>query len=232
MFLTQKKIAILTLVLYWPMLLVLAHVPVPESVQNFLAYLVLTFLLWFSIKPKQKVNWRKAAPWLLLVLITGYSAADEIVQSYVGRNCDAMDVAANFSGVVFGLTLLTFLNFVPAAFIISGIVIFGMANVSKTNLADIFPVADAIFNFFSYAIFTVFWLLNMNLFLQKKLSKIKRLILTAGLPLFYLVFVRVIAFFLGREIKAEDIIAPIAAIVIVVCIDYLRIFLFIQAEQI
>ncbi len=237
----QRKISVITLVLYWPLLLVFAHIPIPESVQNadvsdkslhFLAYLVLTFLLWFSIKPGKKVDWRKAVPWFLLFFITGYGAADEIIQSYVGRNCDIMDAVTNFSGTLFGLLILTYLRFIPAALIISGMVIFGMANVSKTNIADIYPIADGIFNFFSFAIFTVFWLLNMNLIFANKLSGIKRLFFAAVFPLCFFVIVRISSLLLGRDIDKEDIILPIAAIIIVSCVSYFRILFPVQTSRV
>ena len=186
MVITQKKISILALLLYWPALLIFAHVPVPESVRSaqvsdkalhFLAYLVLTFLLWFSIRPNVKVSWRKATVWLLLFFITGYGAADEVIQSFVGRSCDAMDVVANLSGILFCLFLLTFLSFIPAALIVSGIVIFGMANIAKTDLAEVLPALYAIFSLFAYGIFTVFWLLNMDLLFKKNLAKLQWLML-------------------------------------------------------
>ena len=238
---SQRKISVISLLLYWPMLLVFAHVPIPESVQkadvsdkclHFLAYLVLTFLLWFSIKPGEKVRWNKFTPWLLLFFITGYGAADEIVQSFVGRNCDVMDAVTNFSGALFGLILLTFLRFMPAALVIAAMVIFGMANVSKTNLADIFPIIDGIFSFFSFAIFTILWLLNMNLFFPNKLSGIKRVLITAGMPLCLLILVRFSSFLLGRDIEAEDVILPIAAVLIVTGASYFKIFLPVQTERI
>ena len=240
MVLSQKKISVIALVLYWPMLLVFAHIPVPESVRSahvsdkslhFLAYLVLTFLLWFSIKPQEKVKWRKITVWLLLFGLTAYGAIDEVVQSFVGRSCDAMDIAANFSGTFFGLLVLTFLTFLPAALLISGIVIFAVANIARTNLALIFPVAYVVFHFFAYAVFTVFWLLNMNLLFRKKQAKFQWLILAAGIPICFLLIVRISSFFLGREIDAEDIIVPVAAVITVVIAGYLRISFLDRTQQ-
>jgi VanZ family protein len=229
----QRKISVISLVLYWPALIVFAHVPVPESVRSahvsdkglhFLAYLVLTFLLWFSIKPNEKVSWRKAAAWLLLLFITAYGAADEVVQSFVGRSCDALDILANSSGVIFCLLLLTFLTFVPAALAVSGIVIFGVANIARANLAEVFPIVYAIFNLLAYAIFTLFWLLNMDLLFLKKLSKGRWLALGVGLPTVFLLFVRVSSLLLSRDFTAQDIIIPLAAIMIVCAAGFWKVF--------
>jgi hypothetical protein len=229
----QRKIIIILLVLYWLVLVVFAHIPVPGVIEganvsdkglHFMAYLVLTFLLWFSIRPNEKVRWHKFSAWLLLFLITGYGAADEVVQSFIGRTFDMLDIAANFSGAFFGLLLLTFLTFLPAALIIAGIVIFGMANIARTNLAEIFPFAYGVFYFFSYAIFTLFWLLNMNFLFPKKPAKLQWLILGFGLPMCFLLIVKTSTIMLGRDIATEDIFISVAAITIITVGGYLRVF--------
>jgi VanZ family protein len=229
----QRKIIIIFLALYWVSLIFLAHIPIPESVRranvsdkslHFLAYLVLTFLLWFSIKPQQKVNWGEFPVWIILVGLTAYGAIDEVIQSFVGRTCDIFDISANLSGIVFGLLLLTFLSFRPAALFISGIVIFAVANIAKTNLSEKFPFAYGIFHFFAYGIFTIFWLLNMNLVFRRNLSKFFHFVLAASIPIIFLLFVRIVSFYLGRNFSVEDIIVPLAAIVLVTGANYLRTF--------
>jgi len=230
----QRKLAILTLVLYWPALIVLAHIPIPASVRSahvsdkslhFLAYLVLTFLLWFSLKPKDKVKWGKFKVWGVLFGLTAYGAIDEIIQSHIGRTCDIMDLAANVAGIFFCLLLLTFLSFIPAALLISGIVIFGIANVAKTNLAESFPIVYSVFHFVAYSIFTSFWIFYMNNNLPRRYKKLKWLILAVGIPLCFLVAVRISSFYLGRGIDQKDFIFPIAAILTVITARYLRLFI-------
>ncbi len=55
----RQKITIAVLVIYWIVLVILAHIPIPQMVYqarvsdkwlHFLAYLNLVFLLWFSIQ--------------------------------------------------------------------------------------------------------------------------------------------------------------------------------------
>ena len=227
---SQRKISLISLALYWPMLLVFAHIPVPDSVRSadvsdkslhYLAYLVLTFLLWFSIKPHEKVNWRKITVWLILMSLTAYGLIDEIIQSFIGRSCDIMDVVANLSGIFFALFMLTFLSFVPAALIVASIVIFIMANVARVNLAEVFPIAYGLFDLLAYSIFTVFWLLNINLLFLQKYNKFKWLLIAVGIPICFLIIVKLSSFLLGRAIDLEDIILPIAAIITVVMVGYL-----------
>jgi VanZ family protein len=234
MIVTVRKFAIISLALYWPVLVVLAHISVPDSVRraevsdkclHFLAYLVLAFLLWFAVKPDAKVNWRKISVWLIFFGLMLYGSIDEVVQSYVGRTCDAKDIAANFTGVLFALVLLTFVSFRPAALIISGTVIFAVANIAKTNLVEKFPISYGIFHFFAYIIFTSFWLMNMNLLFSNKLNATKRLILAAGVPICFLIIVKFFSSLLGRRINMEDIIVPFAAVITVVIAGYLKVFL-------
>ncbi len=233
--LIERKISLLTLALYWPALIVFAHIPVPDSVRNanvsdkslhFQAYLVLTFLVWFAVKPYEKVNWLKIPVWLIFFGLTAYGAIDEVIQGRIGRSCDAMDLATNVSGILCGLLLFTFASFIPAALLISAVVIFGISNVAKTDLSEIFPLAYSVFHFLAYSIFTVFWILNMDWIFSKKLGKLKWLIISAGIPFCFLIIVRISSFFLGRESNPEDFIVPIATIITVAVSMYLKEFFF------
>ncbi|MBN2588955.1 MAG: VanZ family protein [Sedimentisphaerales bacterium] len=226
----QRKLALLTLALYWPALIVFAHIPVPASVRganvsdkslHFQAYLVLAFLVWFSIKPQEKVNWRKLPVWLIFFCLTAYGAIDEVIQGQIGRSCDAMDLATNFVSILFSLLLLTFLSFLPAALLISGIVIFGISNVAKTDLTELFPLAYGVFYFFAYSIFTSFWILNMDLIFTKKPEKLKWLIIAVGMPICFLLMVRFSSFLLGRVSNLEYFIIPITAIITIAAARYL-----------
>ena len=87
--LRRHKAIIISLLVYWPVLFVLAHVPIPQLVReagvsdkslHFLAYLILAFLLWFAINPDRKVNWRRAGAWWILSVVVLYGVADEFFQ--------------------------------------------------------------------------------------------------------------------------------------------------------
>src|SRR4030042_647093 len=96
----RQKLTIISLLVYWPGVFILAHIPIPQLVYkaqvsdkslHFLVYLVLVFLLWFTISPDKKVNWRKAAAWWVLFVVVWYGVVDEVLQGYVGRSCDIID---------------------------------------------------------------------------------------------------------------------------------------------
>lgn len=237
---SQRKISLLTLALYWPALIVFAHIHIPKSVRDadvsdkslhFQAYLVLTFLVWFAVKPQEKVNWRKIPAWLIFFSLTAYGAIDEVIQGHIGRSCDPMDLATNVTGILCGLLLLTFMSFLPTALLISGLVIFGIANVAKTDLTDLFPLAYGVFHFFAYLIFTAFWILNMDWIFSKKLGKIKWLTRAIGFPVCFLIFVRISSFLLGRESSLEDFIVPISAIITAAAAKDLFYFLLLERAK-
>ena len=231
----RKKITIILLIIYWSVLLILAHIPIPQLIRkagvsdkslHFLAYLILTYLFWFSISPYEKVNWRKFSVWLVLIIITIYGSIDELVQKYVGRTCDAMDIAANLAGTLMGLFIFSFLTFWPSALIVTGIVIFCMTNIMRTNLVDLLPVISSMINPIAYSIFTAIWLQNMTFLFLRNALKLKFFLFAIGPPIGFLITVKIFSLILGRDFRIQDIIFSLTAIIVVVSTAYLKKFPF------
>ena len=227
----RQKLTIISLLLYWPTIFILAHIRVPQLVReahvsdkslHFLAYLVLVFLLWFTIRPDRTVNWRRAAIWWVLLVIAGYGAVDELLQGLVvGRSCDVMDFFANLIGVLAGLILFTFLTFWSALLVVTGIVIFVLTNLTQANLADLLPVTNAMFHLFAYAFFTMLWIRHIHHFLSLKDPKPKWLIVALALPTGFLLAVKLFSLISGKNFAAPDIIISAVGIATVVGITYL-----------
>jgi len=228
----QQKIAACVLALYWPALFVLAHIPIPRVVQeadvsdkslHFLAYLILTFLLWFAVSRNQKVNWRRASPWLVLSVIVVYGILDEWLQNYVaGRSCDVRDFFSDLAGALASLVLSSFLTFWPAGLIIVATFIFGITNVTRANLSDLLPVTNAMFHFFAYAILTVLWIQCMHRFLAVKTHKTKWFILALAGPAGFLIIVKLFSVTAGKDVALSDIIISFGAIAAVITLFYSR----------
>jgi len=227
----QQKIAACVLVLYWPALFVLTHIPIPHVVQeadvsdkslHFLAYLILTFLIWSAVSGDRKVKWRRAAPWLVLFVIVVYAILDEWLQIYVaGRSCDIRDFFMNLAGALAGLILSSFLTFWPAALLVVATFIFGVTNVTRANLADLLPVTNAVFHLFAYAILTVLWIQCTHLFLAVKAPKAKWLILALAGPTGFLIIVKLFSAIAGKDFVLSEIIISFGAIAAVVTVFYL-----------
>ena len=227
----QQKIAICVLVLYWPALFVLAHIPMPRLVQDadvsdkslhFLTYLVLTFLLWSAVSGNRKVKWRRAAPWLVFFVIVMYGIFDEWLQGYVaGRSCDVRDFFADTAGVLAGLILSSFFTFWPAGFLVTAAFIFGITNVTRANLADLLPVTNAVFHLVAYAVLTYLWINCMYLFSAAKAPNAKWFMLALAGPTSFLIIVRLFSIIAGKDFALYDIIISFGAIAAVVAVFYL-----------
>jgi len=187
----RQKLTIISLLVYWPGVFILAHIPIPQLVYkaqvsdkslHFLAYLVLVFLLWFAISPDKKVNWRKATVWWVLFVVVWYGVVDELLQGYVGRNCDVTDFFADLAGTLAGLILFSFFTFWPVLLVVMGTTIFALTNLTRANLAELLPITNAMFHLFAYGFFTMLWLQYIHLFLPMKAPKPKWMIAALALP--------------------------------------------------
>jgi len=228
----QQKIAACVLALYWPGLFVLTHIPIPHVVQeadvsdknlHFLAYLILTFLIWSAVSGDRKVKWRRAAPWLVLSVIVVYGILDECLQNYVaGRSCDVRDFLMDLAGTLTGLIFSSFFTFWPAGLLVAATFIFGVSNVTPENLGDLLPVTNAVFNLLAYAILTVLWIQSTNLFFAAKAPKAKWLILALAGPTGFLIIVELFSVMAGKDFALSEIIISFGAIAAVVMTFYSR----------
>ncbi len=221
----RQKLNIIALLLYWPAMFIISHIPVPQlvfkaqvsdKILHFLVYLLLIFLVWFAINPSKKVNWRKATVWWILLVVVWYGVLDEWLQSYVGRHASVMDFFANLAGVIAGLILFSFFTFWPASLIVTAATIFLLTNLAKTNPAELVPFTNAMFHLFAYAFFTALWIRYIHHYLTTKPPKLKWLIVTPALPVLLLLAVKLSAIALHRHFGLQSLVLAAAGIVITV----------------
>ena len=227
----RQKLILISLLIYWPTLFALAHIPIPKVVReagvsdkslHFIAYLILVFLLWFVISPDRKVSWRRATAWWVFFGAVCYGIIDELPQGVVaGRSCDAMDFLADLAGVLTGLILFAFLAFWPAFLVVTGITIFALTNLSRVNLGELLPVTYLIFLLFSYGFFAALWIQNIHLVSSLRAPKTKWLIVASALPMSFLVAVKLFSIVAGRDFRQRDIIIAAVGIAAVVVTTYL-----------
>ena len=227
----RQKLTIIPLLLYWPTIFILAHIPIPQLVRqahvsdkslHFLAYLILVFLLWFAISPNKKVNWRRTAVWWVLFVVSGYGVVDEWLQCYVvGRSGNIADFSANLAGTLTGLILLSFFTFLPVLLIVTGITIFLLTNLARANVADLLPVTSAVFHPFAYGFFTIVWIRNMYRSLPQKAPKPKWLMAALAMPAGLLLLVKLFSVISGRYFGVRDVILSAVGIAAVVAAIFL-----------
>lgn len=226
--LRRHKYILLILLVYWPGLFVLTHIPIPDlarqsgmsdKVMHGSAYLALVFLWWFSISPYKKVDWRRAKVWLTLAVMVWYSAFDEWLQGRIGRSVDIADFFADLGGVVFGLLILSIFSFWQSCLIISGVFIFAVTNLSTIDMFAEMPWINISFHFVGYAGFTLIWIQYMQRYIP--LVRVKWFAAALGLPVTLLAGVKLCSIGLGKPVSFIDSGTALVAISAAVIVSYL-----------
>lgn len=225
----RQKLTILALLFYWPIIFILAHIPIPQLVRragvsdkslHFLVYLILFFLLFFAVSPNKKLSLRRASCWWVFFVVVGYGVFDEWMQLYIaGRSASIMDFWANLAGVVTGLIMLSFLSFFPALLAVTAIAIFLLTNLTRANIAELMPVTNALFHLFAYGFFTMLWIWYVRPLL--KLTKAKWLIVVLALPAGLLFITKLFSMLSDRNFSPRDVCIAGAAIIAVVVANLL-----------
>ncbi len=227
---SQQKISAVSLVIYWPVIFLLTHIPIPQlvyearisdKIPHFLCYLILIFLLWYATGHENKVNWRKASVWWVFLAVVGYAIVDEWLQDYVGRNADIQDIYANLSGMVAGVIVVSIFTFWPALLIIIATTIFLLTNLAKVNPAELIPVTNAAFHLFSYMVFTLVWIKSMYRFRSANIAEPRWLTGALALPIVFLLSVKLSSVILDRNFDTREMMLCLAAILATVAAIFL-----------
>ncbi len=217
----RHKYILMCLLVYWPGLFILTHIPVPQlardsgmsdKTMHILAYLVLVFFFWHTVSPYMRVNWKKTRVWLILGAMVWYGAIDEYLQGRIGRNADVKDFLADLAGTVLGLVILTLLPFWPGALTISGIFIFSATNLSK--IAALYPQmhVNIAFHFFTYAGFTLLWIQNLHRYFRLNMRSLKWFTAALSVPMGLLLGVKLSSPLFDKEVWAVDYFTAVVAI--------------------
>ncbi len=226
--LRRHKYVLMTLLVYWPGLFILTHIPIPElarqsgmsdKTMHVLAYLALVFVWWFSISPYKKVNWQKAKVWMTLGVMVWYSAFDEWLQGCMGRSADVRDFYANLVGTIIGLVILSIFSFWPSCLIISGVFVFSVTNLSSIDLLAELPWLNIGFHFFGYAGFTLIWIQYMQRYIR--LVRVKWIAAALGAPAVLLAGVKLCSIGLGKDVSFIDSGTAVTAIAASVVVSWL-----------
>lgn len=222
--LLRRKLAILSIAIYWPALFVATHVPIPEVVDDldisdkslhFVAYFSLVFLCWGVIHPYGKVNWRNFKVWLILTVVVWYAVIDEWLQFYVGRHCDLNDFLADLCGALASLFALTWLPFWPATLLLAAMTIFVAANCVSADITQIIPITNGAFHVIAYSTFTGLWLFRLSRTTARgdRPEGVRHwLIPGLAVPVFLLTAVKAASFVLDRYFGVADVVFSLLGI--------------------
>lgn len=126
---TFSRASVWLLIVYWPILLVLMHMPLkpskpkgpfqPDKVVHVLMYGALGFLICWVLWPWWNRNRQRDLTTLVkysalaVVMVTIHGIADELTQPWTARTCDIVDLAADFIGAVLAVGLFSYLATQP-----------------------------------------------------------------------------------------------------------------------
>lgn len=223
--LRRHKSVLTALGIYWPFLFWLTHIPVPQiarqsgmndKTMHFLAYFVLTFLIWFAISPYEKVRWNRIKCWLVILAVVIYGVADELIQAKVGRSADIMDFLGDLFGVLFALGLLSFLGFWGLMLTISSVFIFVLSDMSRLMTLSQYNSWAIAFHFTAYTAFTLIWIQWLQRFSRFSPHRVDWLAVSALVPFGLLGIVVIAALIWERPLNGFH--SAIAAVGIVTAI--------------
>jgi len=217
-----RKISLFILLLYWPLIFTLTHIPLKtefliqlqasDKTLHFLVYFILSFLLYFAAEPTKKLSLKSKKFWLLFAALLFYAAADEWLQGLVGRSCDFLDFVANLTGVAAAFFLLSFLSFQPALLLFTAVSIIIITKAAQMRFIGWLSFIKPAVYFLAYAFFTIIWsrfIFTVN-FLRS--SRLKWLAASFALPLILLLAAGIFSFILANSFQLPEIICSLAAI--------------------
>lgn len=231
--LRRHKYILTALSIYWPALFIATHMPeipgwvrrsgMSDKTLHYMAYLALTSLAWLAISPYNKVNWKKAKVWGVLVVVVWYGALDEWLQGFVNRSVDIHDFYANLIGTVTSLIILSVLTFWPALLTMTAIIIFIMTNLTRAVTICQSTTINAAFYFCAYAFFALVWIQlgQKHLYLQKITPKLKWFSITLLVPASLLLIIKLASLAIGRQIYHIDTITALAGIAAAAVVSYI-----------
>jgi hypothetical protein len=227
--LRRHKYILWSLGIYWPVLFMSTHIPVPrvvnqsgmsDKLMHLLAYMTLTFFVWLAISPYEKVRWNRAKVWILLAVVVWYGAFDEWTQGYVGRQTDIVDFCYDSGGSLVALGILSVLSFWPAMLTVSTIFIFAITN--RSLLLNLYPewYLNTAFHLTAYTTLTLLWIQHLD-----RLANFRRRhrtwpVVAMALPLGLLVTVKLAGLYYHKPIWWVDVATAIFGIAAAVLISY------------
>lgn len=112
----HRRLLLICLAVYWALIFTVTHIParnlpdthVSDKIEHFVAYLILTILLYLNAWMRNISALRASMAIAGIGMV--YGALDELLQIPVNRQADVRDWMADMSGVIAGLLLLNIIR--------------------------------------------------------------------------------------------------------------------------
>lgn len=220
----QKFFTLITL-FYWVAIFIATHIPVPKWVgqmgvsdktMHFFAYMVLAILLRLGTNFKRRLNWKKSGPWILLMIIIFYGAADEITQQYFNRSTDFADFSADLLGLAIALIISSILSSYHLAMILVIICPIFAPAIVRSNLIAQGSMLEIISYIAGFAFVTACWVKYLSFEFDLNLQK------TSHLPMFFLppaataLIVKIYALSTGKPFNSSAVLFSFTSIIVTI----------------
>jgi hypothetical protein len=164
----EQKLFTVILIFYWVSIFVATHIPVPgwtrkmgvsDKTMHFVAYMVLTLLLWLGTSFEKKADWKKIRPWLLLTTVILYGLADELLQHFsVERSVDIQDFTADVVGSAVAMMMVTILSGWHAVMILVTVCPLFAPAIVRSQLITQGSLLEVVAYMAGFAIITAAWI--------------------------------------------------------------------------
>jgi VanZ family protein len=220
----EQKFFTIILIFYWVCIFISTHIPVPnwtrqmgvsDKTMHFAAYMTLTLMLWFGTSFEKKADWRKFLPWLLLIIVLLYGAADELSQQYLrGRSTDIIDFGANALGATAAMAIVTVLPARHAVMILLTTCPLFAPAIVKSHLITADSIYEAAAYMTGMAIITASWIKYLSSIFNLNLGKIKCLLMLFAPPAATVVLIKLYASLTDKPFGITAILVAFASIIL------------------
>ncbi len=219
----ERKFFIFLLVFYWLGIFLATHIPIPgwtrrmgvsDKTMHFVAYLILTFLAWFSISFEQKANWKKLRPWLLSGIILFYGLADELLQHFAKRSVDIADFGANGLGLAAAMAVLTFLSGRHAIMILIAVCPFFLPAIVRSQLITAGSLLEGLGYLAGFAIVTIAWAKYLSLVHNLNFRQLKYMPLFFVWPAATVVILKLYTGFTNKPFGTTAVLIALSSIIL------------------
>jgi hypothetical protein len=193
---------------------------VSDKFLHYIAYMIFSFVLWSTLSPFEKINWRKWQVWVVIAVSLAYGGIDEISQQHFGRGTDIKDFYSNLCGISTVLLVMSFFRFWQGLLIVSSIVMYILPNFSSGNMLLKSPLLNTIFHFGGFAFWTMVWIHNLDNWISIKVANVKWFFAALIPPALFLLIVKLTTqFIVNKPIWMIDYLAAIIGIILVILIS-------------
>ncbi len=223
----EQKIFRIILIFYWLGIFIATHIPVPnwarqtgmsDKTMHFVAYMILSLLLWLGTSFEKKADWKRLRPWLLSAIIIIYGIADELSQHFMNRSTDIKDFTSNLAGIAAGMVIVSFLSAYHIAMVLITVCPLLAPSIVRTHLIKQGSTLEYAAYAAGFAIITAAWIRYLFFIFNVNIRKIKSLPAFFAPPAATVLIVKIYAQLTDKPFSTTVILTSVLSIILTILI--------------